>query len=306
MQSKQLAKGAGRRRYRGQAVAGLLMLVPTFAFLGVFKYYPAISAFVYSFTRWDGFGDPRFVGISNYIKLFSDQVFIKSLQNVSIWTVVYCLQCIIPPLIAAELIFHLRSKRGQYFYRVLLIIPMVVPEIVNQLIWQLIYDGDIGMVNRLLSMVGLGDYARNWLGDPATALIALMFMNFPWVHAFNMLIFYAGLQGIPGSVLESATLDGLGAMGKIRRMHLPYLMGQIKVALVLGIIASLQTVTAPLVMTSGGPGYATYVPALHMYLSAFGNSRFGYAMAQAVILFIIVMALTLLSNRLKSQTEFET
>lgn len=301
-------KGAGKARgksYYGQAAAGLLMIVPTFAFLGLFKYFPALSSFYYAMTRWDGFGAPRFIGLQNFVKLLGDQVFHQSMKNAAIWTVVYCVQCVVPPLLAAELIFHLRSKRMQYFYRVLLIVPMVVPEIVEQLIWQLIYDGDIGMINRLLGAVGLEELARNWLGDPKTALMALMFMRFPWIHAFNMLLFYSGLQGIPQGILESSTLDGLGAFGKIRWMHLPFLVSQTKVAVILAVIACLQTVTAPLVMTSGGPGYATYVPALHMYLSAFGNSNFGYAIAQAVVLFVLVMLLTMLSNRVKSQTEFE-
>ncbi|MEG1012323.1 MAG: sugar ABC transporter permease [Ruthenibacterium sp.] len=299
------AKKYKKRTYRGQAVVGLLLLVPSFAFLAIFKYYPALLSLFYSFTNWDGFSDPTFIGLKNFIKLFQDEVFFKSLQNVAIWTVMYCVQCIIPPLIAAELIFHLKSKRMQYFYRVLLIIPMVVPEIVNQLIWQLIYDGDIGMVNQMLRAVGLGEWARNWLGDPQLALWALIFMNFPWIHAFNMLMFYSGLQSIPSSILESSTLEGLGAFGKIRRMHLPFLVNQVKIAIILATIACLQTVTAPLVMTSGGPGYATYVPALHMYLSAFANSNFGYAMAQALVLFVVIMLLTMLSNRMKSETEFE-
>lgn len=297
---------AGKRKpYRSQARLGLIMIVPTFLFLGIFKYYPALSAFGYSFTKWDGFSDPKFIGMQNYLKLFQDEVFRQSVKNVIIWTVVYCIQCILPPLFAAELIFHLKSSRKQYFYRVLLIVPMVVPEIVNQLIWQLIYDGDIGMVNQLLRAVGLGGMAQDWLGNPHTAMIALMCMNFPWIHAFNMLIFYAGLQSIPMDVLESATMDGLGTWGKIRKMHLPFLVGQVKIALVLAMIACLQNVTAPLVMTSGGPGYATYVPALHMYLAAFSNSNFGYSCAMAMVLFIVVMFLTILSNRMKSQTDFD-
>ncbi len=291
--------------YRSQAIMGFLMIVPTFIFLGVFKYYPALSSFFYAFTRWNGFSDPVFIGVDNFVQLFHDEVFWQSCKNVVLWTIVYCAQCIIPPLFAAELIFHLKSKRGQYFYRVILIIPMVVPEIVNQLIWQLIYDGDIGMFNRLLELIGLGNLTQDWLGNPNTAMIALMCMNFPWIHAFNMLMFYAGLQAIPGDVLESATMDGLGAWGKIRKMHFPYLIGQVKIALVLAIIACIQNVTAPLVMTSGGPGYATYVPALHMYLSAFSNSRFGYACAIGIILFIVVMLLTMLTNRLQSQTDFD-
>lgn len=302
---KKVYKAGKRNPYRSQAVAGLLMILPTFLFLGIFKYFPTLTAFYYSLTKWNGFADPKFIGLKNFIKIFNDDVFLQSMKNVSVWTIAYCLQCIIPPLIAAELIFHLKGKKKQYFYRVLLIIPMVVPEIVNQLIWQLIYDGDIGMVNQLLRAVGLGGLEKDWLGNPHTAMAALICMNFPWIHAFNMLIFYAGLQSIPGEVLESATMDGLGTFGKIRKMHMPYLIGQIKIALILAIIACLQNVTAPLVMTSGGPGYATYVPALHMYLAAFSNSNFGYACAMAVVLFVIVMFLTIISNKLKSQTDYD-
>ncbi|MDD3335759.1 MAG: sugar ABC transporter permease [Eubacteriales bacterium] len=214
------------------------------------------------------------------------------------------LQCIIPPLLAAELIFHIKSKRHQYLYRVLLSIPMVVPEIVNQLIWQLIYDGDGGILNRLLELVGMGQYAANWLGNSSTALWSLILMYFPWIHAFNMLLFFSGLQGLSTDVLESATLDGLSAVGKVVRIHIPYLLSQFKIAIILAIIACLQSITAPLVMTSGGPGYATYTPALYMYLSAFSSSNFGYSCAISVVMFLLVLSLTILSNRMKSQTDF--
>lgn len=294
-----------KRKYRGQAVVGLMMVLPTIAVLAVLKYYPAIMSFFYSFTRWNGFDAPRMIGLRNYAKLLTDKVFAVALKNVSIWTVVYSLQCLIPPLLAAELIFHLKSTRGQYAFRVALAIPMVIPEIVNQLIWQLIYDGDGGMLNRFLTLIGLERFATNWLGSSSTALWSLMLMGFPWIHAFNMLLFFAGLQNISKDVLESATLDGLGTLGKIWKIHIPYLMNQFKIAIILAIIACLQSITASLNMTSGGPGYATYTPALHMYLTAFSSSNFGYSCAISVVMFIIVLIFTILSNRIQSQTDYE-
>lgn len=268
------------------------MIIPTFVFLILFSYYPAINAVIYSFTDWDGFSTPIFVGLQNFINIFKDPIMIQSIKNLLIWTVISLAIGLTFPFIGAELIFHLRSKKAQYWYRVLFVIPMVVPGMVNILIWQFIYEPNIGLLNTLLNSIGLPHLAQEWLSNPNIALFAIALMGFPWISGFNLLIYYAGLQNISESVIDSTRLDGAVGLKRIFKIDMPMIAGQIKLLFILGVIGGLQNLTSPLILTGGGPGYATYVPGLYMYKKAFEDGKFGYAMSVAVLLFVVIMILT--------------
>jgi raffinose/stachyose/melibiose transport system permease protein len=204
------------------------------------------------------------------------------------------------------MIFHLKSKRMQYIYRVLFVIPVVVPGIVMFMIWSFIYDPNVGVLNTLLKTLGLEGIIQNWLGDPNVALYALMFVGFPFVVPFNLLIFFAGLQSISESVYESAKLDGITKVRRFFQIEIPLVMGQVKLILILTVIQLLQNVTLPLVMTNGGPGYSSYVPGLYMYFLAFQNGEFGLGMAVSMIIFVIVLILTWIQMKyINPSTEYK-
>jgi len=210
------------------------------------------------------------------------------------------------PLGVAEMIFHLRSARAQYAYRVIFLIPMVVPGIVGLLIWGLFYDYNIGAINQFLRLVGLANLAQVWLGDPKVALYSLMLMGFPWVSGFALLIYYAGLQGIPIDVLDACKIDGASVMRRIWSVDLPLVMSQIKLLIILGFIGGLQGFQTQLILTKGGPGYATTVPGLHLYQNAMAFDRMGYSCAIGVILFVVILGLTYANMKyVKSSTEYE-
>ncbi len=281
-----------------QIITAFIFLLPTMIMLLVFCYYPSVSAILTSFTKWDGFNEPEFIGLGNYIELFQDKIFLISLINVFKWSIGSILIALTAPLIAAEFIFHLRNKKAQYWYRVIFVIPMVVPAVVIIQIWTFIYNPEIGLLNKLFEATGMGGYIQNWLGDSQWVIPSLIFIGFPWVSGLNLLIYYAGLQSIPMDVIEYSQLDGCTGIRRILKIDLPLILGQIKLLLILSIINTLQNVTVPLLMTSGGPGYDSYVPGLYMYFKAFELSDFGYSTTIATFMFFIIFVLTLISMRI--------
>jgi ABC-type sugar transport system permease subunit len=284
----------GQRIYRYRFV--YLMLVPTFALLLTFNYYPAFMGLYRAFFKWDIGLQPEFLGLGNFEKLFiRDDVFIKSLRHVSLLTSWRVISAVTFPFIVAELIFNLRSHVHKYTYRVLTILPAVVPGIVILLLWQFIYDGTHGLLNAFLEGIGLEDWQKPWLGSPKTALYAVTFMGFPWVGGVTVLIYLAGLQGISDEVIDSSLVDGCSGLRRLFAIDIPLILGQFKLIIVLAVIGGLQGWVAVFVMTAGGPGTASIVPGLWMYNNAFLWNKMGYASAIGMFLFVLIMGLTILN-----------
>ncbi len=288
-----IARRARMRRY----LIAYLFILPTFIVLGYFTYYPAFTALVGSFTTWDGFNPPTFVGLDNFKAIVTDPVMQTAAVNNLIWAGIGIVLAVMPAFVVAELIFHVKRTRLKYLYRTLFIVPIVVPNIVNILLWRYIYDAH-GLLNLLLQALHLQGPGNPtlWIANPHIALYAVALLGFPWINSFNMLIFYAGLQNIPSEVLEAASLDGVGGLRRVWTMDIPLLLAQFRLLLVLAIVNTISNITTPLVMTNGGPGNATDMPSLEMYTNAI-NGRFGYSMAISFLLFIVVLVLTALNNR---------
>ncbi len=284
----------GQRIYRYRFV--YLMLVPTFALLLTFNYYPAFMGLYRAFFKWDIGLQPEFLGLGNFEKLFiRDDTFLKSLRHVSLLTSWRVISAVTFPFIVAELIFNLRSHVHKYAYRVLTILPAVVPGIVILLLWQFIYDGTHGLLNAFLEGIGLEDWQKPWLGSPKTALYAVTFMGFPWVGGVTVLIYLAGLQGISDEIIDSSLVDGCSGLRRLFAIDIPLILGQFKLIIVLAVIGGLQGWVAVFVMTAGGPGTASMVPGLWMYNNAFLWNKMGYASAIGMFLFVLIMGLTILN-----------
>lgn len=284
------------RRAVAERGAAVVFLLPTLILIGIFSYYPAIRAGVTAFTHWDGFNPPQWVGLQNFIDAFADPAFRKSVINVAIWTAFGVPLAMIPSFIVAELIYRLRSDRGQYFWRAVFVAPMILPPVVVVLIWQFLFGMD-GPINVVLRNIGLGKYAHYWIGEPRFALAALIVLGFPWVRAFNVLIFYAGLKAIPREVLEAAAMDGAGRWRQLIHIELPMTRGQWKLLLVLSIIGVTQDLLVPLLLTDGGPGNATLTPVLYMHQRAINYGQYGFGMAVGTLLFVVVLVLSILNMR---------
>lgn len=291
-----LKQGAARAHVMRARLVAYAFLAPTFLFILLFSYYPALRALVGAFTQWDGFNPPTWVGIANFVQAWQDPVFLGALAHVGLWTVVGIPLSLVPPFIVAELIFRLRSLKAQYLYRTLFIISMVLPAVVGILIWQYIYE-PTGLLNAFLRVVGLGFLHHAWIANPRYALWAVILMGFPWVAPFNLLIYYAGLQAIPSEVFDAASVDGANRLTRIWRIDIPLVMSQVKLLLVLAIVGVSQNLLTPLLMTGGGPGTSTTTPVFYMYQVAIDYDQYGYGMAIAFMLFVVVMLLALVNIR---------
>jgi len=274
-----------------------LFLIPTFAFLLVFTYYPIFSAFFHSFFRWDGVHG-QFVGFQNFRNLFTvDMQFRIAVPNVLKLTAFRVTVALTIPLLAAEIIFGLKNSRMAYFWRVALIIPMVVPWIVLILVWLFIYDPQMGIINTLLKGVGLDKWTRLWLGDMRLALWCIAFYGFPWISGLNLLIYLAGLDAISPELFDAAAIDGASRIRRIRHIDIPMIGGQLKLIFIMTIITQLQNFQDVMIFTNGGPGLSTFVPGLVLYHSAFYYSKMGYASAIGVFLFVIILVITMFNMR---------
>ena len=295
-----------------------LLLLPTFGLILVFSYAPILMGFYYSFTRYDGM-HAFWIGLENYRRIFDDPALVQSYKNIAIILPFSLAVGITMPLFVAYLIYHLKNANLRYWFRVLFTVPMVVPGIVMLLIWIFMYTPS-GGINTILTAVGLErltltpeGVSRAWLGDQRTALAAILFMGFPWVSPVNMLIFLAGLEAISVEMIDAAKVDGARGWKMFQHIELPMVMGQIRLIVVTGTIGVMQGFQNILVMTRGGPGYATMVPAMRMYdtvmpegsLGVGSAPQMGFGSAIGVSLFVVIMAITLLNLRLIRTVEPE-
>jgi raffinose/stachyose/melibiose transport system permease protein len=286
-----------------------LIIFPTFALLLVFNYAPILLGFYFSFTHYDGV-HASWTGLENYRRIFQDLAMIRSYKNMAIILPFSIVVGITVPLFIAYLIYHLKHGSLRYWFRVMYTLPMVLPGIVMLLIWIYMYQPGGGL-NVVLDTLGLHSLTlnsngepRSWLGEFDTALAAILFVGFPWVAPVNMLIFLAGLEAIEVELIDAARVDGARGWRMFWFIELPMIMGQIRLILVTSTIGVMQSFQNILVMTSGGPGYSTMVPALRMYEVAMGNNM-GFGSAIGVFLFVLIMAVTLFNLRVIRRAEPE-
>ena len=294
----------GRLMWRSRV--SYILLLPTMVLLAVFNYYPAGSGLYHTFTDWNPGLETTWVGFEQVRKMFGSPYFWVGMKNALILVIAAVVKLVFP-LIVAELIFHVRNSRLQYGLRSLFVIPLVLPSVVGILLWVNIYDPNIGLLNETLDVLGLENLTRAWLGDRDTAMAAIVAIGFPWINPFALLIFYGGLISIPTELFDAARVDGASWWARILRIDLPMLMSQLKLLLILAFIGSVQEFQLIFLTTAGGPGNATYTPALELYYNATRFTDFGLASAMGTFLFIIIMLGTILNLRyVRSQTEYQS
>ncbi len=242
--------------------------------------------------------EPVFIGLQNFQTYFSFPETGREIKNIGILLVSSLLTQVLMPFVMAELIFAVRSKSLKEFYKFVVVIPTLVPGVIYVLLWRHIYDPNLGPLNDALDLLGLHALSHNWLGDANTALLAIIGVGFPWVAGVGTLIFLGGLANISDSVIDACLLDGCQGFKRVRLIDIPLVLPQIRLLTVLASIASLTTFEGVLVMTKGGPGYATSVPGLRMFERAFTTGQFGLASSIGLILFVFALVLTFVVNRL--------
>lgn len=271
-----------------------LFLLPAIVLLILFRYIPAFSAVFHSFTDWDGTSTSNFVGLKQYQDLFQDSVFLRSLQNIFVYTFLRTLLTTVMAIIGAELVYNLRSQGMRNVWRVTFTVPLVIPHTVVFLIWRRVYSGDFGLLNDTLTFFGLGGLAKPWLGDPNTALWALVLVGFPLVSTLGFLVILAGLENLPQEVNSAALLDGCSRLRRVFAIDLPAIRGPLAFVAILSINAGLQEFAPMFIMTGGGgPVNATQSPGLYLYQQAFTYTKYGYASAVGTILMLITLVFSI-------------
>ena len=233
----------------------------------------------------------------NYtLKLFKDEEFWKSFGTLLIFIVAGFITSFGVNLPFTYLIFRLReTRRGRFFQRAF-VIPMMVPGMVGSMYWRFFYTHETGILDQVLKMIGKDEWVHLWLGEKGYAMFALLFQGFPWVGGFTMLILLAGLLNVDPALEESARMDGASSWKVFLKIYLPLLVPQIKMLSILGMIGAIQDYGRQILFTNGR--YGTTVPAYEMYKNAFVKGNYGYAAAQGVVLFAIILIITILQQRL--------
>ena len=277
-------------------IAPYLYLLPAFAVYAGFLLYPLLWAGQFSLYDWPGFGPSTFVGLGNYVDLLGDRRFHAAILHALILIVFYSLLPLVVGLVLAA-ILRRGQVRGLGLFRVLIFLPQVIALVVVAVAWHQIYAPN-GLLNDVLTAVGLDDATRGWLGDPTFALPAVGMIGFWLQTGLVMLLLLAGMGRIPNDLFEAARLDGAGPVGEFFAITLPSVRAEIATALVLTIIAALKTFDLVYVTTSGGPGTATTVPSYEVYNRAFNLKEVGSASAVAVVLTILVFAINTVVSRI--------
>jgi len=280
---------------RQEMVEGYLFLLPWALGFLLFIAGPMVASLYLSFTKYDIARPPTFVGLANYRQAFgSDPRFWPSLGRTFYYALVVVPLGIVVSMLLAVLLNQ--KLRGTNIFRTLYFLPHLTPIVATAVIWKWIFQPSFGLLNYSLSRVGVA--GPGWLGSVEWAIPALMIMAL-WRSAGGnaMMIFLAGLQGIPQDLYEAAAIDGAGRWDRFRHVTVSMLSPTIFFNLILGIIGSLQVFTSALVATNGGPAYATWFYALHIYNEAFVFFKMGYAAALAWIFFLIILAITFIQVR---------
>lgn len=289
--------GGSSRRARQENLAGWLWTSPWIVGFFLWTLGPMVWSLYLAFTKYNIAQPPEWIGLSNFVNALSgqDSLFWPSLVRTFIWAVVMVPLSLGGSLLSALLLNQ--NLKGTAVFRTLFFLPSLTPAVASAILWRFLFQPDFGPINYVLRQFG-AEQVPLWFSDARLAMPSLMVMTL-WgaVGGSTMLIFLAGLQGVPQELHEAASIDGAGVWARFRNVTLPMITPTLFFNLVIGIIAALRTFTTAFVATGGGPNYSTWFYILHLYQTAFQNFDFGYASALAWIFFIIVIALTLLNNR---------
>ncbi len=281
-------KGKRRDRMERDALWGYVFLGPQLLGLLLFSLIPLLSVFYLSMANWDGLGPITFVGLSNFI----DQLGNSDLHIALLNTLYYTLIAVPGGLIFALLIaLGLNNVKGKTVYRVLYFMPFITGSVAVGVIWSLLLNSDFGLINSLLKSV-FHSQGVGWLTDARFVIPSIAVVGIWQGLGFNMIIFLAGLQGIPASYSEAARMDGANKFQQFWNVTLPMLTPTIFFTAIMSILGSFQVFDLTFILTGGGPGKDSYTMVYHIYHLGFENATFGTASAAAVILFVILLAIT--------------
>jgi multiple sugar transport system permease protein len=277
---------------RRNNIQGFLFIAPAMIGFLAFMVYPIIASVFISFMDWNIISKPQWTGISNYVTLFNDKTFLISMMNTFKWIIVY-----IPLSITLSFILALAAElplRGIQALRTIFYLPVVSPLLVVALLFVWLYNPEFGLINYALSFVGIPQIG--WLTNPNIAIFSIALMTTWKMAGYNMIIFLAGLNGIPHHLYEAADLDGIKPMQKIWYIKLPLITPAIYYVMIMSIIYAFQVFGEIYVMTKGGPGYSTYTMAFYLYQNAYNFGKMGYGSAMSFVMTLVILAVTIIQS----------
>ena len=295
VQAKSDRTGAARRRLlkitnrQREALVGYLFLSPWILGFLIFLVGPMVASIYLSLTEYKVIKAPVWIGLANYVRMFSDELFYHSMKV----TVTYTALSVPLGIVAALGVAVLLNQRivASGLFRTIFYLPSVISGVAVAIVFAWIFNFRFGILNYFLSLVGIP--GPNWLGHPRWTLWAFVLMSL-WGIGGNVIIFLAALQGVPVPLYEAAKIDGAGNWRRFWAITLPMISPAILFVLVMGVIGTFQTFTQSYVMTGGGPANATLFYLLYLYRNAFNWFEMGYASALAWVLFLVIMVCTLL------------
>ncbi|WP_315073847.1 sugar ABC transporter permease [uncultured Microbacterium sp.] len=292
--------GTRRRRSPGASPWwALVFLGPTALGIAAFYLWPTVRTLIISFTKSGPFGGAEWVGIENYTRLFQDPELIGALRNTAIYTIIALIG--IPLAVGIAALLNTAGLKGRSAYRTLYFIPVVTMPAAIALVWRMIYNGDYGVLNAALGAVGIE--GRSWLTDPNTALVAIAVVGIWAGLGTNIVIFLAGLQGIPDTIMEAADLDGAGPVRKFFSITIPLLSPSIFFVSVISVIGALQVFDLIYMMLGrSNPAMPNTRTVVYLFYEAgFLDNDRGYAAAIAFLLLVIILILTIVQFRLQKK-----
>lgn len=281
-------------------------LLPAAVIMLAFMFIPMVNTIILSFKSWNGLTPATWVGLGNYQDLLHDSLFLNALGHTIFFVIVTVVfQTIIPLLVAVLLFSGIRGGgvRGGVVFRTIYFMPVIISLAISGLLWAIIYDPINGVLNTVLSDVGLRGLARPWLADTTTVLPSIIVVSIWQSMGFYLVIFFAGLQGIPRDMHEAAAIDGANGWQRFTRVTIPLLAPVITVVVVLNTINGIKAFDQIWVMTAGGPTHASDTLGTYLYYSAFGaygsaNPELGYASAIGVVILVLSVLISVAQIRL--------
>jgi multiple sugar transport system permease protein len=278
---------------RGETLSGILFVSPMLIGVVVLVLIPIVATLALSFSNWNfiaGWNGLKWAGFDNFVKLYHDPVFIKSVKNNLIFLVAVPIYMIISMVLAVIIDRYVYMKG---FFKVAYFMPYIASIVAVATVWQVMFEPSFGPINEFLKSVGIANPPK-WIADPSFALISIMMITVWTSIGFNMIIYMAGLQSIPKDLYEAADIDGANGWVKFSRITFPMLSSTSFFLLVTGIISTFKVFDIISVLTQGGPLNSTSLIVWDLYNTAFQSLNIGYASSMATVLFVLVLIITLL------------
>lgn len=291
---KTSGKMSSNARYQ-EVMAYIFIAAPLLLFL-LFTCYPVIKAFYLSFTRYDILTPAKWSGLDNYKRLFGDELFFLTLKNIIYYVIMYVPSMVILSLGVAMALNRIRVSTP---FRVIYYLPGLTSSIGAATVWMWLLNPEYGIVNQLLGYVGITGPA--WLANSSTAMVSIVIVTIWQGLGGNMIIYLAGLQGIPNYLYESAELDGANKWNLFRFVTWPELRPTTFFVVTMSMIGAFQLFDQAFAMTQGGPGNATKTPVYLIYTSGFNELQMGYASTMAFGLFLIILTISLLNMKINGE-----